>query len=297
MQLQKLTDTQLEQSLGNAVRNERKALYNVIVHIQEVSRRGLHLRQSEPELYKYLVKKFGYSEPAARSRVKAANLVTELPRLEEQVKEGQLNLSQITEIQRAIRQAEKIHNDTVPLDYKAKVVEEVMGKTAEATQQICAELLNIPIKEEEIIRTQADHSKRIETTLTKEQAEKLERVKGLLAQKIFENNRTMEISDVLETCFDYILEQELTTNSSVNPAGTSVEEKWNSLTPKRKKTILHRDSCCQFQDPDTGKICGSQFQLEIDHITPKHKGGRNNPSNLRVLCRSHNQYRYQKNLH
>ena len=67
---------------------------------------------------------------------------------------------------------------------------------------------------------------------------------------------------------------------------------WKSLTPKRKMQIFAKSSACQFKDHKTQKICGSRFQLEIDHIQPKWAGGLNYSQNLQVLCRAHNQFRY-----
>jgi hypothetical protein len=67
---------------------------------------------------------------------------------------------------------------------------------------------------------------------------------------------------------------------------------WKSLTPKRKQAILSNDGCCQFKDSWSGRVCGSKFNLEIDHVQPRWASGPCDRSNLRVLCRGHNQYRY-----
>ena len=39
---------------------------------------------------------------------------------------------------------------------------------------------------------------------------------------------------------------------------------------------------------DSGGVCGSTWQLELDHILPRARGGPCTAANLRVLCRSHN---------
>lgn len=48
------------------------------------------------------------------------------------------------------------------------------------------------------------------------------------------------------------------------------------------------DGSCAYKDPITGRVCGSRFQVEIDHKVPKALGGSDELENLRVLCRQHN---------
>jgi 5-methylcytosine-specific restriction endonuclease McrA len=50
------------------------------------------------------------------------------------------------------------------------------------------------------------------------------------------------------------------------------------------------NSRCCYIDKATHKQCSSQYALEIDHIMPLALGGSNEPRNLRLLCRAHNQF-------
>jgi len=50
---------------------------------------------------------------------------------------------------------------------------------------------------------------------------------------------------------------------------------------------------CQYKLRD-GKICGSTYQLQIDHIFPKALGGSDDIHNLRILCRTHNNLMAEK---
>lgn len=59
-----------------------------------------------------------------------------------------------------------------------------------------------------------------------------------------------------------------------------------------RNEVFKRDSyMCVHVNSNTGKLCGSRFALEIDHIIPVGHGGDNSIENLRVLCRTHNQLR------
>jgi 5-methylcytosine-specific restriction endonuclease McrA len=271
-----------------------------------------------------------YSGAAAHRRIEAARLMTSVPSVAISLQSGGLNLSQVADIQKAVKIAEKIHKEVVSNEIKAELVEKVLSQTVAATQQICAEMLNIPALQAEKLKTQKDHSKRIEFTFSEVQFAKYEKLRDLYAEKNFKNKRTPNMADVLETLFDIILKRDELTdtrsknrkasppektkdvealgadlegvpNSNDTAARTSTrdensisasEVKWHSLTSKRKKLILQRDECCQFMDSKTGRVCGSRFNLEVDHIQPKWDGGSHDAGNLRVLCRAHNQFRY-----
>jgi hypothetical protein len=401
MQLNLLKDQELELSFHRAVVSERKVLHVVILHIQEVERRKLYLAKEYGSLFTYLTLEMKYSNAAAQRRIDAARLLSAVPEISAKIQSGALNLSQLGDIQKAVKSAESIHQTKITSEVKAQIIDLVQNQSVVSTQQICAEMLDIPVVQSEKLKAQKDHSKVVQITLTEAQFAKYEKLRDQLAHKHFQTKRTQNIADVLETIFDELLGRlEMkpkvkkerkgvpsetgnsvsevrtdTNNSSVseikttcaprnsaselesgvpnnsvsefknqklpeisefeallrsehrgstfdlsrdipdedlaarNPAlrnstsdsevGTgpkspSVSEvSWHALTPKRKKIILKQQGCCQFRNPATGKVCGSTFNLQVDHIHPKWDGGSNDPQNLRVLCRAHNIFRYR----
>jgi 5-methylcytosine-specific restriction endonuclease McrA len=291
MKLENLKDDELEQSFHRAVASERKIMHSVVLHVQEVSRRKLHLVRGHGSLREYLVKKMKYSAPAAQRRIEAAKLLSDVPELSEKLETGAINLSQICEMHQAIGQAEKTHQEKITAEAKAAIIEKVAGQNVIETQQLCAEFFDLPVVAHDRVKTQRDFSKRLELTLSKEQFEKFEQVRDLLAHKNFQKKRTQSFADVLETAFETILEaRDITTTRETE---TDFSGK-RALTPRRKAFVRQRDGGCQFEDVTTGKICGSHFDLQVDHIQPRWAGGSNQPSNLRVLCRQHNLLREQE---
>jgi predicted restriction endonuclease len=57
----------------------------------------------------------------------------------------------------------------------------------------------------------------------------------------------------------------------------------------RNTVIKKADSRCEFVDHETGRVCGTRFQAEQDHIQPTALGGGDEPENGRCLCHKHNQ--------
>ncbi|MBI5168038.1 MAG: HNH endonuclease [Candidatus Eisenbacteria bacterium] len=62
------------------------------------------------------------------------------------------------------------------------------------------------------------------------------------------------------------------------------------------RAVYARDKgCCTFR-ADDGHVCGSRWRVEIDHVTPRSRGGRSTLDNLRLLCRAHNQHEAERVL-
>ena len=55
-----------------------------------------------------------------------------------------------------------------------------------------------------------------------------------------------------------------------------------------KREVWERDnSRCSWRMP-SGEVCGSDYQVQEDHVVPRALGGSNDASNIRLLCRAHN---------
>ena len=60
-----------------------------------------------------------------------------------------------------------------------------------------------------------------------------------------------------------------------------------------KRAVWRRDrGRCSYVDRISGRRCGSQHLLQIDHVVPYAQGGAAEPSNLRLLCAAHHRHRH-----
>lgn len=59
----------------------------------------------------------------------------------------------------------------------------------------------------------------------------------------------------------------------------------------RDQVWLRDNSQCQYRNPKTGRVCGSEKYLEMDHKYPHALGGEGSLENLELKCRGHNQWR------
>jgi hypothetical protein len=296
----KLSDEQLENSLRFYIKKERQILHIILEHIKEMARRELHLKKYS-SLVEYLVKEFGYSETAARARMGAAKLLNEVPALAEKIQDGTMNLAKIAELSRAVKEKELVSREKVSSAQKNELVAMISGKTTSQSQQDLARALDIKVKEYEKQRIQQDGSVRHELTTSGALNEKPNRCRSITAHQISQEHKAHTLESTIEIIADLFLEvkegkpKDIATIEKLHShASLGVEEINKTVTPKMRRLIIQRDKCCQHKDPSTGMKCGSNFALQVDHITSQWAGGSNSIENLQALCASHNQYKYRK---
>ena len=156
---------------------------------------------------------------------------------------------------------------------------------------------DITPKKEEIRRV------KIEFVANEEVATKIERAKQILRHKYPKG----KLEDIFNEALDLLLEKKdpirkiskqkkkegLTSQSQSISKNTSQVIRSNSrYIPKTiQREVYTRDQArCSYESPE-GKQCGERNFLELDHIRPWSLGGASTSENLRLLCRTHNQYR------
>lgn len=51
---------------------------------------------------------------------------------------------------------------------------------------------------------------------------------------------------------------------------------------------------CGYVDPVAGRRCGSQHQIQFDHVVEFSRGGPSDAANLEILCAKHNRFRWRQ---
>jgi len=272
-ELKTLSDELLDERLFAYVQKEKEVLKEILWHIAEIDLRRLFLKMGYSSLYSYLTERMGYDGGSAQRRLDAARLAQQVPSVIESIDKGEITLAQVTFLQKSLRQTkEKVASAAA----KAEILEALKNKTLAETQVAVCQALNIECKESPQIQHQANESVRLEVTLSKEQWEKVKMMRELLSSTLPNG----EWDQVLE----YI-------------ASKVIEQKSKDPKSNLKQQVLQRDSCCQYKDSKSGKICGSKWNLQVDHIQPRWASGSDEVTNLRVLCADHNRELYRQQAH
>lgn len=270
-----MDNASLNQKLKNLFLEEKRISIEIIQHICEVDRRKLFLEMAYSSLFEYLVEEIGYAPAVAQRRIDAARLMQQIPELKEKLETGAVNLTQISKLQRMVRQAQKTAQ--ISVDQKKHLLNAITHKSPDETDLILAKELSLPIKIGEKKRVQSDGSVRLELTLTKEEMEVLEKAKELLAHTLPHAN----FADTIYHLAKQLIEKRTKFTSAAEVTKAQI-----------RRRVFARDKVCQYRNPSTGKLCASTRYLQIDHIHPKWAGGNDKIENLRLLCANHNRYRF-----
>lgn len=318
--------------LKNLVASERKITAEVIDLIREVDQKRIYLEYGYTSMFAMLTKDFGYTPSAAMRRIDAARLSKELPEVSESLKDGELNLSQVSMVAQAIRQKEKedskiLKNSKVSTERKSILLEKVKSLDLIETQKTLAKDLDLKVQKIEKKTYQQDESVRIEATFTKEQYTNLQRVKELISHQ----NPNPSIGDLIDFLANQFLDRKdplrkakkidriesegvsetLGTDSDITSALTAApvpasRQKSKAMSANRsipqkiRVEVFKRDQCCQWEEvvtnengQKTKRKCQSRFQLQVDHVKPRWRDGNNDLVNLQLLCGVHNRLKYK----
>ncbi|QDK45180.1 hypothetical protein DOM22_08430 [Bdellovibrio sp. ZAP7] len=327
MNLNGISNSELVGRLEKLAQSERKLTHVILCHINEMESRRLYAELGFDSMFRYLTTHLKYSEDAAYRRLSAARLLKKSPEVAERLEDGRLTLTQLTQVQSALRQEiRKTGEDSKSLSaIVPKILEKIEHKSSFETKKTLAQEFNLPIATSETVTPQRDDSVRLEVTLSTEQLKTLETARDLMSHVLPDGNWAELLTLLAQKQIQKILGEEesskfnirpVTLNKEQGPKNTfknpSTETKPLRTEPKKtgtkksmqsflvaqkrghikvtskRKLLLSAGYCCEYEHPISGAKCGSKFQLQFDHIRPIALGGSNEQKNLRVLCRTHN---------
>ncbi len=315
MNLTKIPNAELLETLKNLVKKERAALTEILRHLREVETRRLFLARGFPSLFAFCTKALGYSEGEAHVRIQAMRLLTALPQVESHIEAGRLSLTVAAQAQSKFRKYEKT-STPIKAAQKTAIVEELLDSSArEAERKLATHFPETKLPRDKM-RPLTKELTRIEFNANQQLCEKLEKLKALLAHKNFSGRMDLLIEELADQALKKLnheanlkrpakpkkmpLQSEpknddpLLEASQVGIAPLRPEETNRYIRVAVKNALWKRDQGkCQYLDLETGKKCATSHGLQIDHIHEFHKGGSNELKNLRLLCGSHNRWRNQ----
>lgn len=253
-----MTNLEIETRMRKLVGEERKITREILELINLAESRRLHLERGFSSLFDWLTKSFGYSEAAAQRRIQAARLVKAVPEAASKIETGALTLTNLSKAQSVFRL------EKAPAAQKVELVRELEGKSGKEAEKI-------------LVKAFPNASFRKNDVLPEETLANLQRVKELLSHAL----PGASDADVI----GYLAKEFLKRKDPL--------QKTTSAAAKRC-VMQQAQARCSYRDPASGRICGSTYQVQVDHIQPKALGGGDEKENLRLLCRAHNIFEAEK---
>jgi 5-methylcytosine-specific restriction endonuclease McrA len=317
----------LDQKLKSLVKTERKITHEILLTIQTIDLTKSYRELGYGSLYAYLTKEIGYSEGPAQSRIQAARLLKTVPEVSEALKAGDLNLSQMSMVQSAIRQEEQAENIQISKEQKIEILQQLKSKNMFETMKTLKQ--ELPSFQPPKPRAIPVEDNQIKVSLQFEEKD-WEKVKSLLAhfshsvpdqkleslllywhsqveakkqkQKERVEKQEAKSEKVATACGKEDPSKKKNENQSEQNLSRSekspLKQRHNQTLKRARREHISQNikvrlmsraqEQCEFRAAD-GKRCESKHFLEIDHIVPLAKGGSSEFQNLRIYCRAHNQ--------
>jgi hypothetical protein len=279
------------------VADEWRATLELIEHLEEISRRKLYAEMGYASLWEFATRELGLSEGAAQRRIQAMRLVRDVPEAKGSLENGKLSLSNAAKVQ-SFRQTEKKMG-------RVSDAAQLVAKVELLSQRECEKTLfelspqALPRERERIVSSSEERELRI--IVTPELYEKLQRLKGLKAHAMPEASYSQLIELMADEVLERLEKKKGIAQSEAGTAPAAVKSKPLSAgkrihlpAPIQKMLWARSGGRCEFEAE--GRRCSSRYRIEIDHAKPLALGGSNDSSNLRHLCREHNQFEAKRRL-
>lgn len=207
MNLKSLSNQNLLTQIKGLAQTERELTAEILNHLKEIEDRRLHLELGFSSLFEYATKELGYSEPQAQRRISSMRLIKEIPEIEESLKDGKLNLTNIAKVQSFFRERKKAKK---PLGSSEKIqlLKRIEGVSTRQCEKELAQIHFDPEASADLKgpknfqeRFLADGSIELKVQLSPEIYEKLKTVRNLLAHK----NPNPDWPELLEIICDQVI--------------------------------------------------------------------------------------------
>jgi 5-methylcytosine-specific restriction endonuclease McrA len=280
MELKRLTDDDLWKRMALLATDERKITLEILLHLKEVDRRGLHLKRGHPSLYEYAVRELKYAEGAAYRRVQSMRFIRDVPEAEGKIQTGELNLTTAAKVQNISR--------TMPQEKKVEILNAVQGQPGREVDRKLTQWQ--PKTSREFTRWLSADEIQLTLLLDKPVFKTLEDLKAI------KSHSSPTYSEVVKDLIKLGNQKWNPLQHTAPPQQGSRAQSKSAVSryiPNNLRIEVWRrhQNQCSFIDPQTGNRCTSKHYLQIDHILPVALGGKSTLENLRLLCQQHNLHR------
>jgi hypothetical protein len=314
--------------LAELLRDEQHAMADFLVALAAFDQRRGWILLGHASLFAFLTQRLGLSKAAAFFRMKAAELIQRHPDVAEPLRDGRLCLTTVASLARVLtpqneaevlprffhrskQEAKAIAAELLPvaspprrtvITAPASIPPNVAAPAETQSQRVFLDEPEstsgatsapqpFPVNPAPVLRVEplSASERRVHLTVSPAFLEKLEEARLALSHSM--PGATVE--DVLSAGLDLIIDRDRKRKGLVEkprpaPPDASAEPGATYIPAAVRREVWQRDQGrCQWKLA-SGGICGSRLRAELDHVNLKCRGAKPIASELRVLCRAHN---------
>jgi hypothetical protein len=305
--LSHLGDAELLRDLGEIVAKDRTITAGLLAHLAEMDSRRLFAPAGYPSMQAYCIHELHFSEDAANRRIRAARKAREHPPIFDMVADGRLNLSAVlllgswlrpenaaellaVAVHKTRQELEVLIAERFPRTEVLPLVSTVGASAAAAVPDGSCQVApappraHVPTKVAPIARGRFV----LQVTISKETREKLE-----YAQALMSHVAGCDLARVFDRALDTLiakLEAKRCGAASKPRAKGRPTLSQRHIPAHVKHAVWQRDGGQCTYTTESGHRCPARDLLQYDHVEPVARGGEATVDNLRLRCRTHNQY-------
>ena len=287
LELKKLSDQDLLTITAQVADKERRITIELMRLLREVEHRQLFIELGYPSLYDYVSRELRFSQGASYRRIQTMRLIKDVPRVEKLISDGTLNIQIAAKVQSVAAKW--------PIQDKEELLKRVEGKTTREAEREFARA--DPKGPREFTRWLDGETVQLTFPLCREAFQSLQELLSLRTHVDVLKTYKVVFTDLIKIGQEKWnpLRRNATSAPRSRCVNGSEEDTIKTLTPKIRAEVWKRDGgLCAYRNPTTNARCTTRDLLQIDHILPLALGGKNELSNLRLLCSAHNRARAEK---
>ena len=278
--LQNKSEKELVSELQTFKKSESHVLADILIYLDEVAHRELHLKLGYQSIYKFCLEKLGYTKDEAYPRMRASELVH--LGIETAVRENKISLTALAQARIAFRKHKTSR------DEQKKILKKII-ETRDASRTL-ADAFPADEKDRDLTKPLGKNRNLIQFEVTDEELAQLQKLKNHQAHKNYDGKWHDLFMDLARN--EVAKHEKPAKPFAQNESAKSSKRIYISVQIDRK--IRERaNHQCEYVSPD-GHRCSSTHGIQVDHIIPLACGGTNEFHNLRLLCGEHNRFEAKK---
>lgn len=302
------------------VDQDRHNTATLVAYIAEIDRRKLYLEHACSSMFAFCTKRFGVSEAIAHKRIRGGRAASRFPCILGMLARGEIHLTGVHQLashlseenhrevlkrakHRSMREIEELVAELAPKPNVPSLIRALPSKRASMPlsegrlsglvedSQPAVQVSTAP-KPKAIPRPVPLSPRRykLQVTIGQETRDKLDELQSLLSHQVPNGDP----AEILDRALDALLVEARKKKAALTdrPRATSKKKKKTNrgISARVRRQVFERDEGrCTYVD-ERGHRCGSRWQVEFHHRVPYARGGTDDPGNITLRCRAHNQY-------